>query len=167
MATSNSLSQPMTSSQTFVLMSSTCDFPQHGICQIDSEFIQYSFAADHSLQSCIRGVASSTPVTHAEGAIVTFIEALPGTSESNATLILSSPSVISVPNVDNADIISINTVITDSLTLTLPNPSNLTPGRDLAVGHKFTGTGSLSVNGVSLSAGSVHHFVWDGFTWLT
>jgi len=70
---STNLTASVTSSQTFLPLLETSDFPQKGLVQVESELILYSFSSDQKLLNCIRGYAGTTPTTHAQHIAVTLI----------------------------------------------------------------------------------------------
>jgi hypothetical protein len=80
-ASTLSLAAGASDTQLFVTTSSV--FPgEYGTVTIDSETINYTMTTDKSLYGCTRGVAGTTPATHALGATVTFLSLQdPGTGK--------------------------------------------------------------------------------------
>lgn len=73
MPTTNSLRTAIDASVTLLPLASTNDFPNSGVCQIESEMIHYGFSGANTLESCTRGFAGTTAATHAFDKAVTFV----------------------------------------------------------------------------------------------
>lgn len=86
----NNLRTAIGTSDSVILLASTCDFPQAGLAQIESEIIQYNHASDNSLSGVTRGVAGTSAASHSAGKSVTFVA-----SFSPNVAITSTVSIIS------------------------------------------------------------------------
>jgi hypothetical protein len=163
---SNRILTNIDDTQTEIDLVAIVDFPESGIVQIESELIAYSFATDRKISKCIRGYAGTTAAAHliADGE-VDFIRAININPALVSCVELSSPASISILDVDN-EVISIETVLADTLALTLPTPTDDSHARRLVVSHRADGAGTLSVNTISILAGTAKEFVWDLHDWI-
>ena len=59
------------------------------------------------------------------------------------------------------------TQTTAGINLTLPNPTDATPGDRLIVINSTTSTNSIAIVGVRLSIGEQAMFTWSGTAWIT
>lgn len=143
------------------------DLPVNGgIIQIDDEKIRYEFSSDLQLIRCTRGYESTTAAIHTLNSEVVLIASIiPNAEDKNLVELASVPSV-NVDEVNHYDIIVISTVALDTISFSIPNPTDLTKYRTLSVCHKTGSLGTLTVNGQPIAVGSVKEFVWDGTTWL-
>jgi|WetSurMetagenome_2_1015567.scaffolds.fasta_scaffold118392_2 hypothetical protein len=161
----NTLRIDITDSDTTLVLEQSTSFPSNGYVKIEDEIIKYSFSSDLNLLQCTRGSFGTTAVSHLTGAIVSEYLDIRTDAENNSIIELISPAVIPVDVIDKVDIIKIDTLITDTLVLSLPSPTILTYGRIINVSHKDASAGSLTVNGVSLLAGENISLAWNGSSW--
>lgn len=162
------LKQNISNSATTIPVNEMIDrssFPESGIIQIDSELIRYQNTSQKEFLSCTRGYQGTTAASHNFGADVTFYTQVPTSVEENTVLRLTSPSSIAADAVNNADIIVITSAALDTLSITLPSPTNTTAGRLITIIHKTGSLGTLSVNSFDLAAGASKEFGWDGSGW--
>lgn len=165
---SRQLDSAITSSETLLRVSPTFnrgDFPENGIIQIEAELIRYENTTESEFVQCTRGYLGTTAVAHAKGETVSIYSAVSDSSEHNTITYLLSPASIPASIIDNCDILSIETIVSDTLTLTLPSPSDTSIGRILTICHKTGSLGTLEVNSDDLIAGSTKLVIWDGSAW--
>ena len=67
----NTLSAPVSLTDTNINITSAVGFLSIGLALIDSEYIGYSTISGNQMQGCIRGIGGSVPATHASGATIT------------------------------------------------------------------------------------------------
>jgi len=165
---SRQLDSAITSSETRIKVSPTfsqSDFPENGIVQIETELVRYESTSDSEFIQCTRGYLGTTAVAHAKDITVSFYSAVSDTSEHNTITELTSPASVPASIINSCDVLTIISIVSDTLTITLPDPSDASFGRLLAVCHKAGSLGTLSVDGTDLAAGETKFVVWDGSSW--
>lgn len=164
------LDAAITDSATQIKVSPTfdrADFPENGVIQIETELIRYENTTGDEFLQCTRGYLGTTPAAHEQGTSVVLYSEVPENPETISSASLLSPAAIDADIVDGADILTISSVMADTLVLTLPSPSDPTPIRFLTVCHTTASAGTLSVDGVDIAPASHALFVWDGSAWTT
>lgn len=169
----------VTATQTTLPLDDTSAMPVNGgVVLIGSERISFATASDRSLLGCTRGVQGTSGATHAAGVAVTLQETFPyaqvmGTSPSWVTVGMEMPvlSLTDPTAVPTRAQIEANTVITVLLdgsganqTWTLPTIQP-TDARMLVITFNASSAKTLTVNSVSITAGTGQLFMWDGTAW--
>lgn len=162
---------------TVMVVSDTSGFTVNGgVILIDSEQIKYTTATDRELIGLTRGYHGTTAATHTVGTSLTVVESAPfvpvvhileAEAMSWPSVLLTDPSAV-----PSALVIDMNEMIMVTMTSggtnqtwTLPLISSPT-ARLLVVGHASASAKTLTVNTVSITAGTSHTFVWSGTEWL-
>lgn len=162
------LAYALTSSTSSIKVSpifTRADFPENGIIQIENELIRYENTTGDEFISCTRGYLGTTAVAHAAGVSVTLYTSVPDLIDAISTIELLSPAAIVADVINNADCLNITTIVSDTLVLTLPSPTDTATQRLLTVAHKTGSLGTVSVNGTDLTASQHKSFLWDGSAW--
>ena len=166
----------ITSSATSMQVSDTSGFAVNGgVVSIDSESIQYTTATDRLLVGLTRGVQGTTAASHTAGAAITLLESAPFVPVVHlleAELMQWPHTMLTDPSaVPSQSVIDSNTMITVVLdnsgsnqSWTLPASAS-TGARIMCMALTTASTKTLSVNSVSIPAGTAQMFMWDGSAW--
>jgi len=172
MSLTSSLLFAMGTSDTSLQLSSSSPFPGNGgVITIDSETIIYGYSTDRTLVQLVRGAEGSTPATHAIGASITLVESYPFMPFPDLAFhALTMTSLLDPTAVPTADVIERCNVLlvnfdSSGVNQTWTLPVMDSPVRKLTVLHKAASAKTLSVNSVSIAAGTGQEFAYDGSAW--
>lgn len=162
----------MGTSDTTMQLASSSPFPGNGgVIMVDSEIMYYGYSTDRTLVQLLRGQQSTSAATHAIGAAVTLLESYPFAVfpdlPFHALTLTSLLDPIAVPTADTIERCNAILVNFDgsgvNQTWTLPVMDS--QPRKLTILHKAASAKTLSVNSVSIAAGTGQEFAYDGLAW--
>ena len=175
------LLQAAGSTDTTLFVDDTSNMPvDGGTVLIGSEVIAFGTATDRSLINCTRGVQGTSAASHTAGSAITLLESFPfaqtmGTSPSWVTVGMKMPhlALLDPVAVLTRAQIEANAMVTVTLdgsganqTWTLPKLQQ-SQALMLVIALASPASFSLTVNTVSITAGTAQMFMWDGLAWYS